>query len=61
MRAFASWPGYAAERVGAGLAAYLTEERPTLLKRQTFEAFGKDVAALDERVDRLVKGTPATP
>lgn len=59
MRALASWPGYAAERIGAGLAAYLTEERPTLLKRKTFEAFGNDVAALEERVDRLVKGTPA--
>jgi ubiquinone biosynthesis protein UbiJ len=57
MRALASWPGYAAGRIGAGLAAYLTEESATLLKRKTFEAFGNEVAALRERVDRLVEGT----
>jgi ubiquinone biosynthesis accessory factor UbiJ len=56
MRALASWPGHAAERVGAGLAAYLTEETATLLKRHTFEAFGNEVAAVRERVDRLVEG-----
>jgi ubiquinone biosynthesis protein UbiJ len=56
MRALASWPGYAAGRVGAGFAAYLTEESTTLLKRRTFEAFGDEVAALRERVDRLVEG-----
>ena len=57
MRALASWPGYAAERVGAGLSAYLTEESATLLPRNAFEAFGNDVAALAERTDRLVEGS----
>jgi ubiquinone biosynthesis protein UbiJ len=57
MRALASWPGYAAGRLGAGLAAYLTEESATLLKRNTFEAFGSEVAALRERVDRLMDST----
>jgi ubiquinone biosynthesis accessory factor UbiJ len=56
MRALASWPGHAALRIGAGLAAYLTEESATLLKRKTLEAFGNDVAALRERVDRLAEG-----
>ena len=55
MRALASWPGYAGGRVGAGLAVYLTEEHATLLKRKTFEAFGNDVAALAERIDRLAE------
>jgi ubiquinone biosynthesis protein UbiJ len=55
MRAVASWPGHAAARVGAGLAAYLTEESATLLKRRTFEAFADEVAALGERVDRLLE------
>ena len=56
LRALASWPGYAAERVGAGLAAYLTEESATLLKRKTFEAFRNEVAELGERAGRLVEG-----
>ena len=59
MRGLASWPGHAAERVGAGLAAYLTEESATLLKRRTFEAFGDDLAALEERVERLAAGVRA--
>ena len=59
MRALASWPSYAAGRVGAGLAVYLTEEQAILLKRNTFEAFGNEVAALAERVDRLAEGANA--
>lgn len=55
MRALASWPGYAAERVGTGLAAYLTEESQTLLKHRSFAAFRNDVAALSARVDRLAE------
>jgi ubiquinone biosynthesis accessory factor UbiJ len=61
MRALASWPGYAALRIGAGLAAYLTEESTTLPKRKTFEAFGNEVAGLRERVDRLVEGARTVP
>jgi ubiquinone biosynthesis accessory factor UbiJ len=61
MRALASWPGYAALRIGAGLAAYLTEESATLLKRNTFEAFGNEVAGLRERVDRLADGARTVP
>lgn len=55
-RSLVSWPGYAAARIGAGLAAYLTEESATLLKRKTFEAFGNEVDSLRERVDRLAEG-----
>jgi ubiquinone biosynthesis protein UbiJ len=55
LRAVAAWPGHAAARIGAGLAAYLTEESATLLKRSTFAAFAGEVAALGERVDRLVE------
>ena len=53
MRALAAWPAHATERVGAGLAAYLTEERPALLKRRNFEEFGRDVSTLAARVDGL--------
>ena len=55
MRALAAWPAHAAERFGAGLAAYLTEERPALLKRRSFEEFGRDVSALAARIDGLVE------
>ena len=53
MRALAAWPAHAAERVGAGFAAYLTEETPALLNRRTFEEFGRDVSVLAARIDGL--------
>lgn len=53
MRALAAWPAHAAERIGAGLAAYLTEESATLLKRRTFDDFALDLAALARRVERM--------
>jgi ubiquinone biosynthesis protein UbiJ len=61
IRALAAWPGHAAARVGAGVAAYLTEESATLLKHRTFEAFRIEVAELRERVGRLVESAGTLP
>lgn len=57
MRAAVSWPGHAAERLGVGIATYLTEESATLLKPAALEKFRSDVDALRERVDRLAADT----
>ena len=46
LRALAAWPAHATARVGAGVAAYFTEE-------SAFDEFVFDVAALSARVDRL--------
>jgi len=48
-----AWPGYAAERAGAGLAAYWTQENATLPGRPAFETFRQEIAELDRRVDAL--------
>ena len=53
MRGLVSWPAHATERVGAGIAAYLTEESPALVPRSAYQEFIADVAALQRRVERL--------
>jgi len=58
LRALSSWPGHAAERVGAGLAVWLTEESATLLKRSTFESFRAELAALEARAEGLAATLP---
>lgn len=55
MRGLVSWPAHAAERVGAGIAAYLTEESPALVPRSAYQEFAADVVALRARMERLVE------
>ena len=57
MRAMAAWPASAAERVNAGVGAYVTEESATLLKKSTLVAFAAELAELEASVDRLVATT----
>ncbi|MEO8133971.1 MAG: SCP2 sterol-binding domain-containing protein, partial [Betaproteobacteria bacterium] len=52
-RSIAAWPAYAAERAGAGLAAYWTQESATLPGRPAFESLRQDLATLSQRVDAL--------
>lgn len=48
-----TWPAYAAERAGAGLAAYWTQENATLPGRPAFATFRQEIADLGRRVDAL--------
>lgn len=54
LRSLAAWPRLAAGRVGAGAAAYLTEEAPLLLKRQSFRTFTEELETLAERTEGLI-------
>ena len=56
LRSMAAWPAQAADRAGAGTAAYLTEEDPLLVSRESFRRFADEVAATAARVERLVAG-----
>lgn len=53
VRKISAWPPYAAERTGAGIAAYWTQERTALAGRPMVESFRRDVAEVAARVDAL--------
>jgi ubiquinone biosynthesis protein UbiJ len=58
MRSVARWPAEAANRVGAGAAAWGGEEQRTLVGRPAFDRFAADVAALAERAGQLLERHP---
>lgn len=53
LRDLAAWRGEAAERMGANIREYLTEERPALVPRRDIERFGREVETLRDDVARL--------
>ena len=61
MRALATWPALAAERVNAGVGAYVTEESQTLLKKSTLAAFAAEVEQIAARVDRVAATATSAP
>lgn len=52
-RGLAAWHEDAAKRVMAGLMDYVVEERQLLLQRSELAAFGRELAALRDGLDRL--------
>ena len=58
LRSLAAWPRQVADRVGAGAAAYLTEEAPLLLKRQSLRTFTEELEKLAERTEGVVRNHP---
>jgi ubiquinone biosynthesis protein UbiJ len=54
-RAFAAWGREAGRRFAETTGAYFVDESPTLVRRETAEAFGRDVAALRDDQARLEK------
>jgi ubiquinone biosynthesis protein UbiJ len=61
MRALAAWPAVAAERVNAGIGAYVTEESQALLKKSTLAAFSTELQEIAARVDRLTDAASLAP
>ena len=55
LRSFAQWPGQAADRVGAGTATWMSDERHLLVARPVFDRFAADVEALAARLNGLVE------
>lgn len=55
VRSLARWPGQAADRVGTGTAAWMSDERHLLVARPLFDRFAGDVEALAARMSRLVE------
>lgn len=54
-RAFMAWQREAATRAGENVAEYLQDEARLLAHRSEVEAFGRDVGALRDAVERLDK------
>lgn len=54
-RAFVDWQRSAAQRLGENVAEYLKEESQTLPRPADVAAFGRDVAATRDAVERLEK------
>ena len=55
LRSLARWPGQAADSIGAGTTAWMSDERHLLVARPLFEGFAGDVEALAARMSRLVE------
>jgi ubiquinone biosynthesis accessory factor UbiJ len=53
LRAFAGWQRDAALRLAESAAAYATDEKGLLVRRQEHEGFAAEVAILRDAVDRL--------
>jgi ubiquinone biosynthesis protein UbiJ len=53
LRAFAAWQRDAARRLADSAAAYATDEKGLLVRRQEHEGFAAGVAGLRDAVDRL--------
>jgi len=53
LRAFAAWQRDAARRLAESAAAYATDEKGLLVRRQEHEGFAAEVAGLRDAVDRL--------
>ena len=54
-RAFMAWQRDATARAGENVAEYLQDEARLLVRRHEVEAFGSDLAALRDAVERLEK------
>lgn len=54
-RGFAAWHLDAAQRLGAALADYATEEKRLLVRRPELEALSESLAGLRDAIERLVK------